>query len=178
MKQCVLNYTPNIESLGAIVHASPGMHQLYAADRKRYFTRVTINELRNKGIDLTPTPVAEVHSSTKDSLEKIRKAKPELVHSLKSLYAYLSQEKYSLRLEFHECKVLRQIEGLIRWDLTLLKTSSGKKVPGSVTAACGSDIWPLNRGCYFNIYLGDDIDTSDQLDWVIWQCIYRERFFG
>lgn len=89
------------------------MHELYAADRKRYYSRATLNEMLTKRIDfLSPAVLLEVFLDTTRGTVYAR-----LEPALEALYHQLKHNKGHIRLEIDHCKILQRIQILVLYDI-------------------------------------------------------------
>ena len=124
----ILSCTPNVKTLSSLIHASPAMHDIYAANRRRIFTQVTINGMIEKEIDIKPAPVVGVRVAlslkSKRALSNKQRRKlrslydlqyPGLPEALKSLYHQMVTKTF-IELEIDQCKVLKCLTSIVRWD--------------------------------------------------------------
>lgn len=103
IKLLVLENLSDIQSLVAVIQASPSLLNLYLATRECLLISITINELLTKKIDiLTPAALLEVRVSFTGVPWALQPA-------LKSLYHQLRTGK----------RALRHLEDIVRWNISL-----------------------------------------------------------
>ena len=110
IKLHILQDIPNIKSLCSLIHASPAMHAVYANVQRQIYTRVTLNELVERDIDiLTPALFLQVKL-----LSRVGKI---LQPAIRSLYHQLTAPKGPVVLDLDQCRALRQLEDIVPWEV-------------------------------------------------------------
>ena len=164
MKLKVLHHIPNLESLQALVHASPTMHELYVTDRERYYTRATLKELLAKGVDVLDLATF--------LLVDLDYARPSLLAGLEpafeALHHQLRHRKGNIRLKLDHCKILRRIrmKFLFEVDWEELGQFGKPQVIWLAVPNPRSRYWCIDDSAYPQsqiIYLGDESKDAVQV---------------
>ena len=139
------------------------MHELYAADRERFYTRATLKEILAKGIDiLSPAVLVQVF------LEDARPARrPALEPAIEALYHQLKHTKGHLRLHIDHCRVLQRIKILVLFEVLYWRPDGLPRLNCRNLPDNDSDYWlwsewdlPSNQ----ILYLGADREDSNKVE--------------
>ena len=186
----IFEQIPDVKSLKSLVHASPTMHAVYIQARERIITRVTLNEMRGKNFDLTPTHLIEMRLSHKVGLPSLTRKWDVIRMTFQSLHDQMRDpnSSKSLCLEVDQCIALRRIQ-----DMVGVYHTSGyhRNIRGTDWKA----VWdvdirtrkcptlrkvPANRSCYWEqsyhrVYLGVSLSVKRALDQDVSQVYYAQR---
>jgi hypothetical protein len=114
IKCIIFRHLPYIQTLSALVHASPAYHAAYAAFREQIFTRFTILELQKRRVNvLTPGSFLEVNTvdnALPNPLVKI---------AILACHAAAHAEKVA-RLTIDQCLALLTLRDVVGWSVGLL----------------------------------------------------------
>lgn len=149
IKNYIIRDVPNIKSLCSLIRASPDMYAVYAYAQRHIFTRVTLNELIERGIDvLTPASLLQVKA--------LGGVDVTLRSALQSLHHQLTAMEDPVVLDIEQCKSLRQLEDVILWDV---KRSDEKSVKPRYINMPGTEsgYWQSYRS-YKMVWLGKPVE--------------------
>lgn len=129
IKCMIFRHLPYIQTLSALVHASPAYHAAYVAFREQIFTRFTLLELQKRRINvLTPGSFLEVNTISDEIPNPLVKvailACHEAVHA-----------KKVVRLTIDQCLALLTLRDVIGWSVKV----AGHE--GAISVAVGSLKW-------------------------------------
>lgn len=114
IKCMIFRHLPYIQTLSALVHASPAYHAAYATFREQIFTRFTILELQKRRINvLTPGSFLEVNT-VDNALPK-----PLVKVAILACHEAVHAKKVA-RLTIDQCLALLTLRDVVGWSVGLL----------------------------------------------------------
>ena len=108
----ILLQIPNYETLYALVHASPNIYRVYAANRQRFFTQTILNGLLDRGIETVPASLLRV--ALIDGSPNFLNA--DIKRALTALFHQLLNQDGPVILGIKDCKILQCFGEVIRYD--------------------------------------------------------------
>jgi len=125
IKCMIFRHLPYIQTLSALVHASPAYHAAYAAFREQIFTRFTILELQKRRINvLTPGSFLEVNTVNNEV------PSPFVKKAILACHGAAHSQKIA-RLSIDQCLALLRLRDVIGWSVKLNHESGISAVMGS-----------------------------------------------
>ena len=122
LKHKILGFTPDVQTLSALVHASPDFHAVYLTNRKQIYSRILNQQLLDLGIDLRkPTALLEVSFPHNTRGENFRKSSALVALALEKLGGKIRSDE-ELRLHWKQCVelgFLASSQKFIVWNLDL-----------------------------------------------------------
>ena len=104
LKLAIFDHLPDMNTLSALVHASPIFHGVYFTHRQRIFTKATLRLLHSQIVGRTGYPALWVFNIRGPEL------KPDLIRAFRSLVAQ-AHDRRNLRLTIEQCLALQTV----RW---------------------------------------------------------------
>jgi len=137
IKCIIFRHLPYIQTLSALVHASPAYHAAYAAFREQIFTRFTISELQKRRVNvLTPGSFLEVTTANNEIpnalVEIAILACHEAVHA-----------KKVVRLTIDQCLALLTLRDVVGWSVKVLDHEGGISVVVGASHLKLKLYWPV-----------------------------------
>ena len=140
---------PDICSLRDLTHSSPAYHEIYTSERERIFTRVTINELKGKGIDiLTDSMLVDVRSvrKTTDAVHQTICATFEKLYD----HHFITPNK-PLILSIEQCHTLRKLDNVAAWNVSMTSTPQDNTIIASYKKLPSEESAYWTEQCYFDV---------------------------
>ncbi|KAG7005819.1 monooxygenase [Physcia stellaris] len=183
IKLLILENLPDVKTLDSIEEASPSMKQISRALYTRVVTAVTLNELVNRDIDI----FSLAHCSLVEILAVSYKSSrlylsDDLEAALRSLKAQMNDpQRKVLLLDTCSCLALREIRGLVRWNVCFDENRVVSTTYMNVPEA--DDPYWVDHALVRSLYLGDEMYKRRELQWKMYiqrvlQGLRRYGFVG
>ena len=179
----ILENLPDVKTLDSIEEASPSMKRISRALYTRVVTAVTLNELVNRDIDI----FSLAHCSLVEILAVSYKSSrlylsDDLEAALRSLKAQMNDpQRKVLLLDTCSCFALREIRGLVRWNVCF----DGNRVVSTtyMNVPKADDPYWVDHALVRSLYLGDEMYKRRELQWKMYiqrvlQGLRRHGFVG
>lgn len=115
LKLAILEHIPDVQTLVALVHASPILYRLCSDDRERYLTRCALRDLRSRSERINPTKPTSFWYLHMKPL-RIHNISRDLKPAIDSCCAQVQAHRFDqIKLTVPQCFALQDIESISRW---------------------------------------------------------------
>lgn len=143
IKCLIFRHLPYIQTLSALVHASPIYHAAYAAFLELIFTRFTILELQKRRVDvLTPGSFLEVNTIGNEI------PKPLVKIAILACHEAVDAKKV-VRLTIDQCLALLKLRDVVGWSVKVSNHEGGISITAGSSPFDSKWYWPIEPRLFF-----------------------------